>query len=73
MKTMFAAITAAGLLFAGSALAAEDQAPDAAAAPDQAAGQQVQDQAAPSASEQAPAEESGAINQDESKDSGSKY
>lgn len=72
MKKMFAAITAAGLLFAGSALAAEDQAPDAAAAPDQAA-DQVQDQGAPSASEQAPADESGAINQDESKDSGSKY
>jgi hypothetical protein len=73
MKTILAAVTAAGLMFAGSALAAEDQAPDAAAAPDPAAGQQVQEPATPSASEEAPAEESGAINQDESKDSSSKY
>ena len=54
MKSIFAAIATAGLLFAGTAFAVENEAPDSAAAPDKSPGHEMQAQSSPGASEYAP-------------------
>lgn len=54
MKPIFAAIATAGLLFAGSALAVENEAPDSATAPEKSPGHEMQAQSSPGASEYAP-------------------